>query len=124
MKLSIETSGGWDRTERWLKNLIPKTKPEKLLDGIDRMGVQALKEATPIGETGQTANGWKSEITRQGEMSFYNTAHPDESVNIAKIKDIGHGTGTGGYVPGKRYIKPAMQPVWKALDKRIEEELR
>ena len=127
MKLSIETSGGWDRTEQWLKNLIPKTKPEKLLDGIDRKGVEALRAATPVGETGQTAFGWDSQIESSGngaELSFINTAHPEESVNIAKIKDLGHGTGTGGYVPPNPYISNAMQPVWKELDKRIDKELR
>jgi hypothetical protein len=50
------------------------------------------------------------------EIGWTNDAHPEASVNIAKLIELGHGTGTGGYVAPKPYIKKAMEPIWKSTD--------
>lgn len=120
--LSISIEGSWDKTERWLKKMTSKGF-DRTLYKVGSHGEKALGKATPVGETGQTSRGWRYEVSKD-ELSFNNVAHPQERVNIAKIKDLGHGTGTGGYVPGKHYIKPAMQPVWSLASKLIDEELK
>lgn len=126
LKVSITTEGGFDKTESWLESLTRKVKSGSVLDGIDAMGVKALSSATPVGDTGETAAGWQAKKNNVGsgvEIAFYNNAHPEESVNIAKIIHFGHGTGTGGYVPPRPYINDAMAPVWAELDRRIDKEL-
>ena len=99
---------------------------EKLLEGISsgvldkygRMGVAALKAATPV-RTGVTANSWYYEITRQnGSVSLeFKNSNVVDHVNIAIILQYGHGTGNGGYVQGVDYINPALEPVFKKLAK-------
>ena len=122
MRVTCDIQGNWDLTNKWLAKM-SKFDSKKVLESAGSDGVSALGKATPIGETGQTALSWKHKVSGD-ELSFHNTAHPEESVNIAKIKDLGHGTGTGGYVVGQHYISPAMQPVWEKLSKTIDKELR
>lgn len=87
-----------------------------MLDKYGKLGVDALKSATPT-ETGKTAESWSYEIKNNGSsavISFINT-NINKGVNIAIILQYGHGTGTGGYVEGRDYINPAIQPVFDEL---------
>lgn len=64
-----------------------------------------------------TAMSWGYEITTSGgksTISFFNT-HVNKGVNIAIILDTGHGTGTGGWVAGREYIDPTIQPLFDQL---------
>lgn len=125
MRVSFETSGGFENALSWLR----KTKdriPTSALNNVGRSGVAALKSATPTGETGGTAAGWDYQVDRNSsgaEVSFTNNAHPGESVNVAKIIELGHGTGTGGYVPPNPYIKQAMAPVFSKAGDQIAKEM-
>ena len=86
------------------------------LDKYGREGVAALASATPI-ESGETANSWHYEISRSSglaKISFYNT-NIQNGVPIAIILQYGHGTGTGGWVEGRDYINPAIQPVFDRI---------
>lgn len=87
-----------------------------VLDKYGKLGVDALKSATPT-ETGKTAESWSYEIKNNGSsavISFLNT-NVNKGVNIAIILQYGHGTGTGGYVEGRDYINPAIQSVFDQL---------
>lgn len=87
-----------------------------ILDKYGREGVAALASATPI-ESGETANSWRYEITHgkgSARISFYNS-HVNKGVPIAIILQYGHGTGTGGWVQGRDYINPAIQPVFDTI---------
>lgn len=87
-----------------------------ILDKYGREGVAALASATPI-ESGETANSWGYEITHgkgSARISFYNS-HVNKGVPIAIILQYGHGTGTGGWVQGRDYINPAIQPVFDTI---------
>lgn len=86
------------------------------LDKYGRKGVAALASATPV-DSGETANSWYYEIHRNQEtvsIEFYNS-HINKGVPIAIILQYGHGTGTGGWVQGRDYINPAVQPVFDQL---------
>lgn len=112
--------GGFKDTERWLKKMSSNefVKFEK----YGRMGVDALRSATPV-ESGKTAESWTYEITEDDgglRVDFLNT-NINKNVNIAIILQYGHGTGTGGYVAGRDYINPAIQPVF---DKIVAEALK
>ena len=87
-----------------------------LLDKYGREGVAALASATPI-DSGETANSWYYEIENKNgsaTISFYNS-NIQNGVPIAIILQYGHGTGTGGWVEGRDYINPAIQPIFDKI---------
>lgn len=86
------------------------------LDKYGREGVAALASATPV-DSGKTASSWYYEIKRQNgsvTIEFHNS-NINKSVPIAIILQYGHGTGTGGWVEGRDYINPAIQPVFDRI---------
>lgn len=86
------------------------------LDKYGREGVDALASATPI-DSGNTANSWYYKIeNRNGSASinFYNS-NINEGVPIAIILQYGHGTRNGGWVQGRDYINPAIQPIFDKI---------
>ncbi len=87
-----------------------------LLDKYGREGVAALASATPI-DSGETANSWYYEIEYKNgsaTISFHNS-NIQNGVPIAIILQYGHGTGTGGWVQGRDYINPAIQPIFDKI---------
>lgn len=87
-----------------------------ILDKYGKKGVDALAIMTPK-ESGKTASSWTYEIERNssGAKIVYTNSNVNEGVNIAIILQYGHGTGTGGWVQGRDYINPAIQPVFDEL---------
>ena len=86
------------------------------LDKYGRAGVAALASATPV-DSGETANSWYYEIKHQNgvaSISFLNS-NINNGVPIAIILQYGHGTGTGGWVEGRDYINPAIQPIFDQI---------
>lgn len=86
------------------------------LDKYGKAGVAALSAATPV-DTGLTASSWDYRIERsatQASITFINT-NIQNGIPIAIILQYGHGTGTGGYVQGRDYINPAIQPVFDEM---------
>lgn len=86
------------------------------LDKYGREGVAALASATPV-DTSQTANSWYYEIenTKAGAKISFHNSNIQNGVPIAIILQYGHGTGTGGWVQGRDYINPAIQPVFDKI---------
>ena len=97
------------------------------IDKYGREGVAALSSATPI-DSGKTANSWNYEITnKNGSVTIsFNNSNIQNGVPIAIILQYGHGTRNGGWVQGRDYINPAIQPVfdeivdkaWREVTKR------
>ena len=87
-----------------------------VLDKYGKAGVAALASATPT-DTGETASSWYYEIERQnGSASIiFKNSHVNKGVNVAIILQYGHGTGTGGWVEGRDYINPAIQPIFDKI---------
>ena len=96
----------------------------KDLEKYGREGVAALASATPV-ETGQTANSWYYQIERlNGSIKInFNNSNIQNGVPIAIILQYGHGTGTGGWVEGRDYINPAIQPIFDRIAKEAWEEV-
>lgn len=87
-----------------------------LLDKYGQAGVAALASATPV-DTGLTASSWSYKIeNKNGSASivFYNT-NIQNGVPIAIILQYGHGTRNGGWVQGRDYINPAIQPLFDRI---------
>ena len=94
------------------------------LDKFGRAGVAALASATPV-DSGQTANSWYYEISNNKgsvAISFYNS-NIQNGVPIAVILQYGHGTRNGGWVQGRDYINPAIQPIFDQIVKDVWEEV-
>lgn len=95
-----------------------------LLDKYGRDGVAALSSATPV-DSGNTANSWYYEIENkkgQVRINFLNS-NINQGVPIAIILQYGHGTGTGGWVQGRDYINPAIQPIFDRILQDIWKEV-
>jgi hypothetical protein len=87
-----------------------------VLRGAAQKGVQALAAATPV-ESGLTANSWGYEIkrSRSSFQIIWTNSHVESGFPVAIGLQYGHGTGTGGYVRGRDYINPAMQPIFEQI---------
>ena len=86
------------------------------LDKFGKEGVAALASATPV-DSGETANSWYYEIeNRKGSVtiSFHNS-NTQNGVPIVIILQYGHGTRNGGWVQGRDYINPAIQPIFDKI---------
>ena len=80
--------------------------------------------ATPI-DSGKTAASWYYEIREEKNstvISFCNS-NIQNGVPIAVILQYGHGTGTGGWVQGRDYINPAIQPIFDEIANRAWREV-
>ena len=76
-------------------------------------------------DTGLTAASWRYEISDDADgvsISFHND-NINQNVNIAIILQYGHGTGTGGWVEGRDYINPAIQPVFDKMAEDLWKEV-
>lgn len=86
------------------------------LDKYGREGVAALASATPV-DSGNTANSWYYKIENKkgsASITFYNS-NIQNGVPIAIILQYGHGTRNGGWVQGRDYINPAIQPIFDKI---------
>lgn len=113
--------GDFSKLDRYLKDVKEASKIN-ILDKYGQAGVAALSSATPI-ESGKTSSSWYYEIKRQNgsiKIEFLNS-NINKGVPIAIILQYGHGTGTGGWVEGRDYINPAIQPIF---DKIVEDAWR
>lgn len=119
MQISFESKGDFEKTRAWL-NKVSNGDPFKLLQQYADEGTQALRSATPV-RTGLTASSWYStvEYDKNHAAVYWHNSNVNRGVNIAVIIQMGHGTGTGGYVQGIDYINPAMRPVFESLADKI-----
>ena len=86
------------------------------LDKYGREGVTALASATPV-DSGLTACSWSYDIARRNgfaKITFHNS-NIQNGVPIAIILQYGHGTRNGGWVEGRDYINPAIQPIFDRI---------
>lgn len=92
------------------------------LDKYGKAGVAALSSATPV-DTGLTASSWSYEIEiKNGSVIIvFKNSNIQNGVPIAIILQYGHGTRNGGWVQGRDYINPAIQPIF---DKIVDDAWR
>ena len=113
--ISFKHKGDFSKLAQYL-NSAKKAIDIKDLEKYGKAGVAALASATPV-DSGLTANSWYYEIEKQKEsitIGFYNS-NVQNGVLIAVILQYGHGTGTGGWVQGRDYINPAIQPIFDKI---------
>ena len=121
--IRVKHKGDFSKLNRYLVNANRAVKSVDL-DRYGREGVAALAAATPV-ETGLTANSWKYEIKRSKgstTIEFLNT-NIQNGVPIAIILQYGHGTRNGGWVQGRDYINPAIQPIFDKITNELWREV-
>lgn len=124
MKLTIESKGEFNKVNAWLAGVVNRS-PVPALRKIAAEGERSLASNTPR-NTGETASGWVSQITTyrtNNVIEWMNVAHPEALVNIARIIERGHGTGTGGYVPPNPFIERSMNAVYNNSGDSLAKEL-
>ena len=96
-----------------------------ILDKYGQAGVAALASATPV-DTGLTAASWGYKIERAATSSkiIFTNSNIQNGVPIAIILQYGHATGNGGWVEGRDYINPAIQPIFDAILEEACKEVR
>ena len=116
MPLSVKTTGDWDVTTKYLKKM-SESDIFATLDQFGAAGVAALEAATPA-ESGITGQSWYYEVVkRNGYYSIrWRNSHIVDGRPIAILLQYGHGTRQGGYVQGRDYIMPAIQPVFDQIE--------
>lgn len=121
--ITIRQKGDFSKLSRFLERAKELVKLGDL-DRYGREGVAALSSATPK-ESGLTANSWYYEIIRKdGSVSItFNNSHINKGVPIAVILQYGHGTRNGGWVEGRDYINPVIQPIFDKIAKEAWEEV-
>lgn len=121
--ITITATGSFKSTQAFLDH-VHRLNIQSILESCGQMGVSALSSATPK-ETGLAAHAWGYEVSRSGgmyELAWTNT-DVENGFPVVIMLQMGHGTGTGGYVQGRDFINPAIRPVfdkiadivWKAV---------
>ena len=121
--ISFRQKGDFSKLSSYLERAKEAAKLG-VLDKYGAQGVAALSSATPV-DTGLTANSWSYKIERgNGSVSIvFNNSNIQNGIHIAIILQYGHGTGTGGWVEGRDYINPAIQPVFDQIAESAWEEV-
>lgn len=115
--IGFKQKGDFSKITKSLQNM----KIEKIVEILKSYGdegVRALSTATPV-DSGKTAASWysKVEVNPTCAKLIFCNANVNKGVNIAVILQYGHGTGTGGWVEGRDYINPAIQPIFDKIVK-------
>lgn len=121
--ITIKSKGDWKKTTRYFTNA-KNLRVEEILKRHGEIGVDALYLNTPK-LTGTTAMSWEYTIRKTGggyALEWSNSNVINGSV-IALLIQYGHGTGTGGYIPPRDYINPALKPIFDKIAEDIWKEV-
>lgn len=119
--IKITNKGTYKKTYRFLYKLI-RNEPFKSLDHYGRMGVDALSSATPV-DTGLSSESWDYRIIKNPPGIVWFNTDIATGVPVVILLQYGHGTGTGGYVQGRDFINPAIQPIFDNMIPEIWKEV-
>lgn len=121
--IRLRQTGDFRKTDRFLSGVVGAHYMRKLKKYGEK-GVEALKAATPV-DTGKTAESWSYEIVQsEGRTSIYwKNSNIVNGVCVAIILHYGHGTKGGGFVEGKNYITPAIQPILDEMADAVWKEV-
>lgn len=113
--ITFSSKGDFSKSMKFLERM-KETVHLGELDKYGHQGVRALSTATPV-DTGLTASSWSYDIKRNKDsvsITFYNS-NIQNGVPIAIILQYGHATKNGGWVQGRDYINPAIQPIFDKI---------
>lgn len=115
--IQLKCRGNYNKTEKFLKDMKDLNSLRNVMEKYGREGVAALSAVTPI-DSGETATSWSFEVVQESDgisLVFSNNSTTKTGIPIAILLQYGHGNGRGGYVRGRDYINPAIQPIFDKL---------
>ncbi len=122
--IKFKHKGNFSNLEKFLERSADGV-PMKVLDKYGHEGVRALSAATPVA-TGRTADSWYYKTEKKNgvlKITFCNSNIQNE-VPIAIVLQYGHATKNGGWVQGRDYINPAIQPIFDKMAAMAWEEVK
>jgi hypothetical protein len=123
MTIYFRHRGNFNKTEKLFSNAL-KLNIQNILLPYAIEGVRALASATPI-NTGLTSESWGYEIkvSKRGYSIVWTNSNVSNGIPIVILLQYGHGTGNGGYVQGRDFINPAIQPIFDKILENISKEI-
>ena len=121
--ISVRQKGDFSKLTSYLIKAKKAIKASDL-DRYGQEGVAALASATPV-DTGLTSKSWYYEVeinNGSATITFYNS-NIQNGIPIAIILQYGHGTRNGGWVEGRDYINPALQPIFDKIAEKAWKEV-
>lgn len=119
MPITFKVTGDFSSIEDLLQH-VKSLNILSILDSCGQMGVTALSSATPT-DTGLAAGSWS--YVAQADSGVYTLAWTNTDVEtdfpVAIMLQYGYATGTGGYVQGRDYINPVMEPIFDQIADRV-----
>ena len=115
--IGFRQKGDFSKTTKFLTKL-KQNVDISTFEKYGKKGVAALASATPV-DSGLTAKSWyyKIEKTNSSISLLFCNSNIQNGVPIAVILQYGHGTRNGGWVQGRDYINPAIQPIFDQIVK-------
>lgn len=115
MNIKVTSSGSFKNTESFLKRAQQQTYLT-VLDRYGALGVNILSKSTPK-DTGVAAGSWSYEIIKRNGYYSVRWRNSDlvDGVPVVILLQYGHATGNGGYVQGRDFINPAIQPIFDQM---------
>ena len=124
-KMGAKSIKPFSKTESYLKR-IQKALEKVNLDEVGRMGVVALKDATPK-DSGESADAWDYQVVRgeDGARIIFTNDHVVgfNTVPVVILIQYGHLSKAGVYVEGRDFINPAIGPVYDDIANKIWKEV-
>jgi len=123
VRISFVSKGNTDKADRFL-NAMERNQMYRSLTKYAQQGVLALASSTPV-DSGATAAAWGYivEVSRSSSSITWTNDNQNDGAQIAILLQFGHGTGTGGYVRGRDYINPAVQPIMDLIADGVWKEV-
>ena len=115
--------GDFSKTAGFL-NRVKNGIDVRIFDKYGQQGVAALASVTPV-DTGATANSWYYKVEQRKDsvsIGFYNS-NIQNGILVAILIQYGHGTDNGGWVEGRDFINPAIQPLFDEIVNNVWREV-
>lgn len=121
--IKVTSKGDYSKATKYLAGLKKPISMDKM-HKYAQEGLVALSSVTPV-DSGLTRDSWYYTITEtdgHASIEFHND-NINDYVNIAIILQYGHATRNGGWVQGRDYINPAIQPIFDKITNKAWEEV-
>lgn len=115
IRLSLDSNGYFVEMVKEIKR-IHALNFDNLLERYAQKGVEILSRNTPF-YTGLAASSWRYVINKGSESTTIEFHNDDieNGYNVVLLIVYGHGVKGGGYVQGRDFIDPLIQPIFDEM---------
>ena len=114
--IKVTNRGSFRNLEAFDQRMRQRTYLAPVLSKYGPIGVAALSAATPV-DSARASQSWYYEIVdKPGYFAIHwFNSDVENGFPVAVMLQYGHATKNGGYVQGRDYINPAMQPIFDQI---------